>query len=1033
MGEGTTQPTLLFTDIEASTQLLRSLGAAYPPLLATHFGLITSAIDTNGGTVAKVEGDGLLAVFDSAISAVTAALEAQRALQRHQWPDGAQVRVRMGLHTGDAAVHNGEYLGLGIHQAARVVATAHGAQVVASSATVDLLDDGVAMVDDLGAFALRDFDRPEHVFQLGADGLLDDFPALRARPAVAHNLPTIRTEFIGRDRERREVVKLLETNRLVTVLGAGGVGKTRLSFELARERAAHYFDGAVVVLLASVTDDRVIATVADALGVREEAGRPLRDTLCSALARQQMLVVFDNCEHVIEEVAGLVDEILDRTDSIAMITTSRRPLDIAGEAVYQLGPLDPPSEKDPTEALAANDAVRLFVERAQAAASWFALDDVTAPQVAQICRHVDGLPLAIELAAARVRSLPVAALVERLANTTKVLTTGPRSVDERQRTVTALVDWSYDLLTEDERRLFRRLSVFRGGFDLAAAEAMDKSDDIIDLLDSLVQHSLIALAEDGRYRVLVVVRDVAAAYLAASDEANAVRDRHLRHFAELAAAAPKGWWHRVGVELDNIRAALAWGLEGDGDRNVATRLLVDAWRFFRRRGFASELRQWNELVPEPADRATWMRLELSRLTLAPATEVAGRVDELEPEIRASGNATDLAWFQQRRLDAAEATGSTVATLAAVKDDIDFIVANAEPLAAARFVHMMSWNSYRSGDFAGAQNYAAQGARIAERIDDPESGADFNYLHAVFAIATGDIEATAKFTKAAREGYESTGSVGLVQVLNVQAAMYSLAGDLPGACVVYEDTAIASRAASLRHMEAIALANQADALVSLGRYDEAEHALDEGTRVADELSLVFVQHLLTCFRANLEYARGDLDAMAIACEQSAALADQMNTPDTRARTAQATVYLRLAQRDAAGAVKAAQEGAANLGDVTKGDASGQLAAALREAGDVEGALEQAMATLALPRPYPVMTPRLALMLAVAFRGKDAVRLGEAALVTARDLKLVIPAPEIALIERVLEEVRSELGDDTYDAIASDAISRGLADVFASTPV
>lgn len=603
--------TLLFSDIEGSTALLRRLGALYDEVLADHFTILRSAIGAHAGTEVSTEGDALLAVFTDAADAMAACVDAQRTLAGHAWPPGGEVRVRMGLHTGEVRLSGGEYVGLAVHQAARIVQVAHGGQAVCSSATAAACEgrvpDAVALLD-LGAWRVRDFDGPEHLFQVAGKGLALTFPGLRTLPAEAHNLPLSRTSFVGREQELAELAKLLADHRLVTVLGPGGAGKTRVAFELGRRLARQFDDGAIAVLLAPLDDPGlVVVRVADALGVRDEPGHPLQDTVVAALSRRRTLLILDNCEHLVDAVAPFVDTVLARAGGVTVLATSRRPLQIDGERLYRLRALEVPDPSVSLDDLGRVDSVRLFLQRARAADADLVLDERTAPAVTRICEHLEGLPLAIELAASRLRSMPVAKLAERLGDALASAGASSGTAEHRQRTVRATVDWSHRLLTAEEAIAFRRLAVFRGGCDLDAVEHVVGFEpieprEVIDLLDALVCHSLVQLdpRADGRYRMLTVVRDIAAEHLAASGEEREVRQRHLSHYASLVAGGDRklrgpdqvAWSAAVDREADNVRAALEWGLRGEGGREAGVRMVADLAPYWVRRGRAAEGLAW---------------------------------------------------------------------------------------------------------------------------------------------------------------------------------------------------------------------------------------------------------------------------------------------------------------------------------------------------------------------------------------------------------------------------------------------------------
>jgi predicted ATPase/class 3 adenylate cyclase len=581
--------TFLFTDIEGSTAMLRRLGAAaYAQVLADHHDVIRSGLAAHEGEEVDTQGDAFFAVFSAPGECVAAAVEMQRAIGGRAWPAAEQVRVRMGIHTGAAAKTETGLVGLDVHRAARLAAVAYGGQILVSEATAVLVRDTLppgAVLRDLGPHRLKDLGRPERIYQLDAAGLAAGFPPLRTlgHPALPNNLPVQPATFIGRDAELAEVRDLIASSRLVTLTGAGGTGKTRLGLQAAAGLLDGTGDGVwLVELAAAAGGDAVAPAISAALGLAGTSGqRPALASLLEALAFQNVLIMLDNCEHLIDACAETADAILRRCPGVYLLTTSREPLGIGGETIYRVPSLSLPGPDD-ADSPGSGDAVALFVQRAQEQGVDLPVDEQTAPLLVSICRRLDGLPLAIELAAARLRSISLNDLRSRLDHRFRLLTGGSRTALERQQTLRATVDWSYSLLNGPEQALLRRLSVFAETFDLDAAEAVGGAGhvgatvpvgsagyfDVTDLLGSLVDKSLVLAEPAGgavRYRLLETIRQFAAERLveAGEDEALAAAATHCEYFLRVAeTAAPHltgrdqgRWLAQLDADLANLRRA----------------------------------------------------------------------------------------------------------------------------------------------------------------------------------------------------------------------------------------------------------------------------------------------------------------------------------------------------------------------------------------------------------------------------------------------------------------------------------------------
>jgi predicted ATPase/class 3 adenylate cyclase len=578
--------TFLFTDIEGSTRLWETHPEAMRVALARHDALIRSVIVDANGYVFKTVGDAFCAAFATATDAVFAALSAQRALDAEPWPEQTRIKVRMALHTGAAESRDGDYFGPSVNRVARLLSTGYGGQILLSQATYELCRDALpeaTSMRDLGAHRLKDLGRPEQVYELQGPGRRSDFPPIRSLSTHPNNLPRQLTTFIGREKEISELEALLVKNRLLTLTGSGGSGKTRLGLQVAAESLAQFPDGAWFVELAQVAKpDLVAQTVATVLGVMEEPGKPILLTLTRHLESKRLLLVLDNCEHLLDACANLADVLMRQCPDVRILASSREALGIAGEQTFRVPSLSLPDrkQKQTVEMLATYESVQLFIDRARLVRADFEVTHRNAPALASICCQLDGIPLAIELAAARVLTLSIEEIDHKLDQRFRLLTGGSRTALPRHQTLRALIDWSYELLNASERRLLQRLSAFAGGWTLEAAEQISAGNtvaagDVLDLLTSLSNKNLIGSDQtDGRsrYRLLETVRQYAREKLLDSGDAEHVRQRHHDYYLALAedaeskltGAEQAQWLQRLEEEHDNFRSALEWSLVAAG-------------------------------------------------------------------------------------------------------------------------------------------------------------------------------------------------------------------------------------------------------------------------------------------------------------------------------------------------------------------------------------------------------------------------------------------------------------------------------------
>jgi predicted ATPase/class 3 adenylate cyclase len=728
--EGTV--TFFFTDLEGSTRLWEQHPQGMPAAQARHDALLRAAVAAHHGQVVKMTGDGLHAVFKAGGEAVAAALAAQRALQAEEWGAVGPLRVRMGLHTGEAEQRAGDYYASAVNRAARLMAAGHGGQILLSAATYELVRDALpASTDlkDLGQHRLKDLIHPEHLYQLAAPDLPSAFPPLKTLENRPHNLPVQQTSFLGRERELADVVALLRRPEvhLLTLTGPGGTGKTRLALQVAAELLDKMADGAFFVDLAPLSEaGLVVSTVAVTLGLRESGGLPLEEIVTGYLQHKELLLVLDNFEHVVE-AASRVAALLAAAPRVKVAVTSRVLLRLYGEQEYPVPPLALPP-RDPLPALpmlTQNEAVDLFIQRARLAQPAFAVTNENAPAVAEICVRLDGLPLAIELAAARVKLLPPPALLSRLERRLAVLTGGARDLPARQQTLRGTIDWSYALLNPGERTLFAWLAVFAGGCTLEAAEdvcaqAGGLALDVLDGLSSLVDKSLLRQEEEPesgepRFIMLATLHEYAQERLAQSGTEEAVRRAHTAYYVRLAETADEElrgprqstWFKRLTPELDNFRAALAWTQGDVGSAALGLRLAAAMWWFWWGRGLLSEQRAWLDAV------------------LA-----GGRA--VEPD-RARAQALValgfIAWLQ----------GDGAAGEAALEESRTLAQQLGDPLTLALALTFLGLHAVSRGDIARGQDVLLRSAALAREAGAPWILAWSLHFQGDGAFLTGDLD------------------------------------------------------------------------------------------------------------------------------------------------------------------------------------------------------------------------------------------------------------------------------------------------------
>jgi len=565
--------TFLFTDIEGSTKLWDKHPEAMKAALAEHDSVLKEAIESNHGHIIKTTGDGVHAVFTTALDAINATINAQRNLQTSEVLRTSEVslHVRMGLLTAEAELRDGDYYGAALNRAARLMSVGHGGQILLSNSTAELVREQLptnTTLLGLGEHRLKDLTRPENIYQVINPNLPVEFPPIKSLDSFPNNLPIQLSSFIGREKEIAELKAMLNTSHLVTLTGSGGTGKTRLSLEVGAELLPAFPNGVWLIELAPLSDPaQIIPALAQVFGLQELPFNPLANLITDYLRDKKLLLILDNCEHLIDACARLADDLLHQCAGLKILASSREALGIAGEVAYR------------TPSLVDSESTRLFVDRARDANSKFSLTDSNTASVAQICHRLDGIPLAIELAAARTKLLSPEQIAARLDDIFRLLVGGSRTALPRQQTLRALIDWSYDLLSEEEKQLLRTASVFMGGWTLDVLEAVSEDLNTIEHLEGLVNKSLVVTEERGsemRYFMLETIRQYAREKLFEAKQSSAARDRHFVYFVELSESLWESFRSerllpmvsRAKDEIENLRAALEWGLENHIEENL---------------------------------------------------------------------------------------------------------------------------------------------------------------------------------------------------------------------------------------------------------------------------------------------------------------------------------------------------------------------------------------------------------------------------------------------------------------------------------
>jgi len=799
--------TFLFSDIEGSTQRWETNREAMKAALARHEQLMTTAIERRGGYVFKIVGDAFCAAFPTAPDAVRAALDAQLALAKEDFSSVDGLRVRMGLHTGYAEERDADYFGPAVNRVSRLTSIGHGGQILLSGVTRELahadLPAGAELID-LGSHRLSDLSEPEQVWHLTIEGLAADFPPLKSLDTIPHNLFIQQTSFCGREHDLQELKALLGQHNLLTLLGPGGIGKTRLAVEAGAAVLDQYPDGVWFVDLAPISDPELIfSVIAKELSMTLVEGRRVDESIQRWLKRKKLLLILDNCEHVLDAAATIANAITRSCPDVRVLATSRQALGVSGEEVLRLDSLDVPNENSDLTSAAAMEfgAVALFVDRARSVDKSFTLTDDNAPIVADICRRLDGIPLAIELAAARVKVLSIPNLAQRLNDRFKILTEGTRTALPRQKTLSALIDWSYDLLSPQEQTLFLRAAIFAGGFSLEAATAVCMGDglensDVLDLLSSLTDKSLVVADTGGeleRFHLLETTRAYALEKLAAVGEREQLARRHDKYFCEQAQAADMSygmgstaaWLAGVELELDNYRAALDWAITDGHDAALAGAVAGALERLWFHGGLEAEGRYWirraqaglNESTQPQVAARLWRALALLS-DAKPKHECAERALALYQSL---GDSRGAAWAliylgqglcQMGRLD--EASEAYARALASMRERGD------EPLMALYLRRQAEIHCFRGDITVGRKMFAKALSEFKALGDEAGTSTVLGNL-AELEFADGHIEQALSLVGEATEIHARGRNTQYLTVDYQNSAAYRLAlGDEPGA-------------------------------------------------------------------------------------------------------------------------------------------------------------------------------------------------------------------------------------------------------------
>lgn len=905
--------TFLFTDIENSTLLWEQDPDLMQSAMVRHDELVDACVQQNKGMLVRPrgEGDSRFAVFKLASDAALAAIAIQRAIYKEPWPVVSPLRVRIGLHTGEASLRDGDYYGLAVNRCARIRGAAHGGQTLLSVTTTSLVEDSLpddASLRDLGEFRIKDLQRPEQIFQLVVAGLPADFPFLRTVEGIRSNLPSMLSSFVGRDGEIAELKQRLSEDRLLTITGMGGSGKTRLALQIGTELLDHYTGGVWLVDLSPLTNPQLTTkAVADVFDIREEEGRSLLLTLVEALRQKTLLLILDNCEHLLKEAAVLSERLLGSAPRVRILATSREPLGVAGERVWQIPPLSFPELLNDTEieSYLKYDAIRLFVNRAAAARPGFQLNDKNFASVGAISKRLEGNPLAIELAAARVKMLPVEDIARRLEDCFRLLVSSSRTVQPRQQTLRALIDWSYNLLSESERILLRRLGVFKGGWSLDSAEAVCSGADlddrlVLDLLTSLVDKSLVVsevLEDQQRYRYLEMIRQYAVERLYESDEAECIEQKHAEYFLELAEksrhelwGAQQGLWLTLlKSEHDNLRGALEWMKNNPARSGMMLQMVRSLWRFWDIHGHLREGLAW-------IDAALQANPDGEAALRANVLRGAGYLTQQQGDYEQAKALHEKSLAIFRELDDKLGIARELATLGEILwvkgDPKTAVLFNQESLAlhyemgnnegvAASLEHL-GVVARDHGDYAQARDLLEESLKIRRELGDTLNIAScLNNLALVDYLLCRYQPAIAFFEEALSLYRQMDDRWGVSETLVNIGNVAKDQGDLRRAAALYNQSLAMKQDLGDKHGVARGFTGLAEVAFYQGNYSQAEQLSEQSLKLYKERGIKRGVVVSTMLLAVTKIYQGDFVWAEILVKEGLALSSEIETPRSMA--------------------------------------------------------------------------------------------------------------------------------------------------------